>query len=360
MADLALTAQLVGSYAKPQWLADHERAYALDEPWWRVPEEFLDQAKTDAALLAIRDQERAGLAVITDGEQRRQSFTAYFFRLHGIDTTRWGPRTSGAASDIAGFVERRAPTARTALFPSLGPTVVGPIAWAGPISVDDLRFLRRSTRRLTKATIAGPATLALRLSDQWYGDLTRLILALADALNREIKALEAAGADIIQLDEPEVHFSLSLVRDAATEAIDRALHGVTARTAVHLCYGYARTTTAKRVNPRYAEAIALIAASRADEISLEYEQPGHQPDVLVHCGRKAVILGLLNNAPDAPVETVDHILARARAALEVVPPERLRLAPDCGMWFLPRAQAFRKISALALAARALRNEFATA
>jgi 5-methyltetrahydropteroyltriglutamate--homocysteine methyltransferase len=356
MANLALTAQLVGSYAKPHWLADHDRAYALDEAWWRVPEEWLETAKTDAALLAIRDQERAGLDVITDGEQRRQSFTAYFFRLNGIDLTRWGPRAERSSSDIAGFVERRAPTNRTALFPSTGPTVVGPISWAGPMSVDDFRFLRRTTRRLTKAMVAGPATLAMRLSDQYYGDIPSLMFALADALNREIKALEAAGADIIQLDEPEIHFSLSLVRNAATEAIDRALHGVTARTAVHICYGYARTTRSKRVNPSYAEALEVIAASEVDEISLEYEQPGHQPDVLVHCGSKAVILGLLNNSPDAPVEPVDHILARARAALEVVPAERLRLAPDCGMWFLPRDRAFRKIAALGLAAAALRNE----
>jgi len=356
VADFALTSQLVGSYAKPPWIADHERAYALDESWWRIPPEHLESAKNDATLLAIRDQERAGLDIITDGEQRRQSFTAYFFRLHGIDTTRWGPRIDRTSRDIAGFVERRAPTTRTALFPNSGPSVTGPISWAGPISVDDLHFLRRTTRRLTKVMVAGPATLATRLSDQYYGDLAKLMFAIADALNHEVKALEAAGADLIQLDEPEIHFSLSLVRGAATEAIDRALHGVRARTAVHVCYGYARTTTTKRVNPKYAEALALIAASRADEISLEYEQPGHQPDVLAHCGNKAVILGLLNNAPDAPVETVDHIIGRARAALAVVPAERLRLAPDCGMWFLPREQAFRKISALALAARALRNE----
>jgi 5-methyltetrahydropteroyltriglutamate--homocysteine methyltransferase len=357
VVNLALTSQLVGSYAKPPWIADHERAYALDELWWWVPPEYLDEAKRDAALLAIREQERAGLDVITDGEQRRQSFTAYFFRLNGIDLTHWGPRADRSSTDVAGFVERRAPTTRTALFPNSGPTVTGPISWAGPMSVDDFRFLRRSTRRLTKAMVAGPATLAIRLSDQYYGDLSRLMFAIADAMNQEIKALEAAGADIIQLDEPEIHFSLSLVRGAATEAIDRALHGVSARTAVHICYGYARTTTAKRVNPKYAEALELIAASRADEISLEYEQPGHEPDVLTHCGDKAVILGLLNNALDAPIETVDHIVARARRALDVIPIERLRLAPDCGMWFLPREQAFRKISALALAAAALRNEY---
>jgi 5-methyltetrahydropteroyltriglutamate--homocysteine methyltransferase len=204
--------------------------------------------------------------------------------------------------------------------------------------------------------VAGPATLAIRLSDQHYGSTEKLMLAIADAMNAEIKALEAAGADIIQLDDPELHFSLSGVRGAAVEALNRAVAGVSARTAVHICYGYARTTKTKRVNPKYAEALELIAASNVDEISLEYEQPHHEPDVLAHCGDKAIMLGLLNNAPDAPIETVDHILSRARAALEVVPPERLRLAPDCGMWFLPREQAFKKIQALGLAAAALRNE----
>ncbi|MFN8534901.1 MAG: hypothetical protein U0556_15295 [Dehalococcoidia bacterium] len=346
----------MGSYAKPHWIADHDRAYALDESWWRVEPAYLDEAKADAAVLAIRDQERAGLDLITDGEQQRQSFTATFFPLNGIDRETWGPRRDRTSSDLAGVVERVAPSPGAALIPTSGPVVNGPISWPGPMTLDDFALLRRTTTRMTKAMVAGPATLAMRLSDRYYGDLGALMFAIADAMNQEILALEAAGADLIQIDDPEIHFSLAQVREAATEALDRAVRGVTARTAVHVCYGYARTSTTKRVNPNYAEALELIAASKVDEISLEYEQPGHQPDVLAHCGDKAIILGLLNNAPSAPIETVDHILARARAALEVVPAERFRLAPDCGMWFLPREQAYRKISSLALAARALRNE----
>ncbi|MCS7002057.1 MAG: cobalamin-independent methionine synthase II family protein [Dehalococcoidia bacterium] len=349
----ALASQLVGSYAKPEWLADHHKAYALRESWWRVSPDLLPDALDDAVSLAIADQEVAGLDFITDGEQRRQSFTGYFFRLGGVDMANWSPRRPGAAKDIEGYVDRQ-PSASSPL--ATGPTVTGPITWPGPLSVDDLRYLRRATRRRVKATVIGPATFAMRVADQYYGSVEQLMFAVADALNHELRALAAAGADLIQIDDPEIHFSLSEVRHAVTEALDRMTHGVTTRTAVHICYGYARTTPTKRVNPKYAEALALIAASAVDEISIEYEQPGHQPDLLPYAGDKAVILGLLNLAPGAPDEPVEHIIRRAKEAMQVIPPERLRLAPDCGMWFLPRERAKKKITNLALAARSLQNE----
>ena len=206
-------------------------------------------------------------------------------------------------------------------------------------------------------TVIGPCSLALRLADEHYGSLDKLAFGLADALNQELRALARAGVDLIQIDEPEVHFRYSQLKDFAHEAINRVLRGVQTQTAVHVCYGYSKNIAAKRVNPIYESALGLLAATDVNEISLEYEQPGHTPDLLTHCGDKGVILGLLNLDTEAEVETVAHITARARAALQVVAPERLRLASDCGMWFLPRERALGKITALELAAQALRNEF---
>ena len=355
-----LATELVGSYAKPSWLVDHAKPTAIDQSeWWRVPPERLREAQDDAVLLAIADQERAGLDYVTDGEQRRQSFSGYFMRLGGIDLEHWSDRYGEGqprTNDVSDYISRRDVSRLRSGMMRLGPTVTGPITWQGPLSVGDLEFLRRHTSRRTKVTVIGPATLAVRVADQHYGDMGKLMRALADALNQEIRALEAAGADLIQIDDPEIHFNQSRVGDWATEALSRAVAGVTARTAVHICYGYAHYSVSKRVNPAYAEAMELIAASDVDEISIEYEQPGHEPEVLEHAGEKAVILGLLDLSPEAPVERAEHIIERARAALEVVPPQRLRLAPDCGMWFLPRDTAQRKIAALATAARALRTE----
>jgi 5-methyltetrahydropteroyltriglutamate--homocysteine methyltransferase len=170
----------------------------------------------------------------------------------------------------------------------------------------------------------------------------------------EIRHLESLGVDLIQIDEPEVHFRFSQCEGYATEAIDRALAGVEARTAVHMCYGYSKNIAEKRATPVYAQALTSLAASCVDEISLEYEQPNHQPELLEAAGDKAVILGLLNLDTEAPVETIEHIESRARDAIEVIGPDRLRLAPDCGMWFLPREHAFSKIEHLEAAARNLR------
>lgn len=354
-----LATELVGSYAKPPWLVDLSKPTAIDQSeWWRVPPERLPAAQDDAVLLAIADQERAGLDYVTDGEQRRQSFSGYFMRLGGIDTENWSDRYGGGrrTSDVADYISIRDVSRLKSGMMSMGPTVTGPITWQGPLSVADLEFLRRHTARRSKVTVIGPATLAVRISDHHYGDMGKLMLALADALNHELRALAAAGADLIQIDDPELHFNQSRVSEWATEALSRMVAGVEARTAVHICYGYAQNIASKRVNPAYAEAMQMIAASDVDEMSIEYEQPGHEPDVLEHAGDKAVILGLLNLAPDAPVERTEHIIERARAALEVVPADRLRLAPDCGMWFLPRETAQRKIAALGAASRALRTE----
>ena len=360
-----LSTQIVGSWSKPQWLADHELVYGEEGTWWRVAAEHLAEAQDDAVRLAVADQQRAGLSVVGDGEQRRQTFSGHFYALGGIDS---GERAAAThtGSDVIEFLtmkKRAAPPAPAdgeAPAPPafLQPRVVGPITWERPIVADDVRFLRTLTDAATKVTIIGPSTLALRLVDEHYGSLQELAFALADALNAEVHAAVAAGAAVIQLDEPEVHFRYSYLREFAAEAIDRALHGVPEHvsTAVHVCYGYSKNIAEKRATPVYPEALEVLAASAAQWVSLEYEQPQQQPDLLEHLHGTGAILGLLNLDTEAPVETVEHVLERARAALEVVGPQRLSLAPDCGMWFLPREKATAKAAALEGAARILRAE----
>jgi 5-methyltetrahydropteroyltriglutamate--homocysteine methyltransferase len=351
----AFATELVGSWCKPQWLADHSLVYAREGTWWRVSPDHLSEATDDAVRLAVADQDRAGLTYVTDGEQRRQTFSGHFTRLGGIDNEQQAaPAMHGY--DIGEYLDmkERPPPDPDAPPPSFEqPRVVGPITWEGPMLVDDLRFLARHTRGRTKVTVIGPTTLALRLVDEHYGDQAALTFGVADALNAELRALAGAGADLIQIDEPEVHFRYSACREFAVEAIDRMLAGVDARTAVHMCYGYSKNIAEKRATPVYEQAVGLLAQTTADELSLEYEQPAHTPDLLDHTGDKAVILGVLNLDTEAPVETVEHIMARATAAAAVVGPDRIRLAPDCGMWFLPRDHACAKIEAMAEAGRQL-------
>ena len=355
--------ELVGSWCKPQWLANHELIYGHEGTWWRVAPEQLPEALDDAVLLAIRDQEKAGLTYVCDGEQRRQTFSGHFYALGGIDSTHQGAVTD-FSNDVNEFLtmKPRAVTADADAKPTAPPKfelprVVGPITWERPILADAQEFLARNVDGLTKATVIGPTTLALRLVDEHYGSLQELSFALADALNKEIRALEAVGVDLVQLDEPEVHFRYSRVQDFASEAIDRALAGVTTRTGVHMCYGYAKNIAEKRATPVYDKALELLAGTTVDEISLEYAQPSYGPDLLTHAGDKTVTLGVLNLATDAPVESVDGIVKTAEAALAVTGPDRLALAPDCGMWFLPRDTALAKITAMEQAAAVLRERY---
>ncbi len=351
--------QLCGSWCKPHWIADHDRVYGAEGSWWRVGHEFLGEALDDCTQLAITDQNAAGLTYQTDGEQRRQTFSGYFYALDGIDSQQQGP-PAGHALDIGSYLtfkERPVAPADAPPMKHEQPRVTGPIGWSSPILADDLAFLKQFAGGQTKMTVIGPVTLALRLVDEHYGDLAEMTFAVADALNAEIRNLVALGVDLVQIDEPEVHFRHSTVADFAVEAIDRALHGVTCRTAVHMCYGYSKNIAEKRSTPVFEAAVALLAQSSVDALCLEYEQPAHQPDLLTHAGDKQVILGVLNLDTEAAVETVDHIVERATAAVDVVGPHRLDLAPDCGMWFLPRPHAAAKIAAMEQAAVRLRSKF---
>jgi len=346
-----LATQLVGSYTKPGWLIRHHRVTSPAADFWRPDPEALAEAHDDATRLAIADQERAGLDVITDGEERRQRFDSYFFKFGGIDgeqLARWSMHNRDMS-----FVDL-APDVKARLEQAVTQRVIGEITWPGPMALDDLRFLKRHTRRPVKMTVIGPLTAAARLANEFYPDEEALGLALARAINQELRALDAEGVDILQLDEPDFHFRHEAAVKWGARVLDAAFDGIRATRAVHICYGYALIGQ-KHADPNYAAALEAIAASSADQISLEYEQPGHAPDLLVHCGGKTVILGLLNLGTHE-VETPAHIAGRIRKALQVVPPERLQLAPDCGMWFLPRAVAYGKLRALAAAAGIVRAE----
>jgi 5-methyltetrahydropteroyltriglutamate--homocysteine methyltransferase len=350
-----LTTQIVGSYAKPHWLAHHARMRALDGSWWRPEGSVLEEAKRDAARLAIYEQERAGLDVVTDGEAQRPAYDRHFLQgLEGIDMD------ARLEVDIARPVEGDGEfLAEFRAHGSTGPAVIAPLRHARPVAVEELRFARATARKPVKICVIGPLTLARSLHDRFYGDDQALVLALAEALNAELRALEEAGADYLQIDEPSLHMRLPQAERFGVEAVARMTHGLTRPVIMHLCYGYALVNPEKSPSEDYAKALRLAAACPVQAISLEYEQPGHEPEILAHCGeKKSILLGLLDmSLPEA--ETVEHIATRLRAALRVVPAHRLHAASDCGMWYLPRPLAYAKISALAQAALRVRQTLPT-
>jgi 5-methyltetrahydropteroyltriglutamate--homocysteine methyltransferase len=344
--------EIVGSYYKPHWLLNHATPVSgASRSPFVPPREVLDEAKQAAVRLAIDDQERAGLDVVTDGEQTRASFVGHFYRLQGIDTTRWKQRQR-STSDYQTVEFKTGFATRTA---GGYPVVSGPIRRTTPLILAEARFARRFARAPLKVTIVGPFTLACRLVDEHYGDFKILLADVADALNDELRDLDREGVALLQLDEPDLHFQYSEAeRSGAVDYLDRALHGLETATAVHICYGYSAFIERKWVNPTYTRTLDLLRHSSVDQISLEYEEPGHGPDVLSHVGSKVAAVGMLSMG-NAEAETAQHIVERARAAAEVVPPERLKLSSDCGMWFLDHDVAFAKISNLASAARMLRD-----
>ena len=351
-----LITQIVGSYVKPHWLANHQRAGAYDGSWWRPDAEVLDEARDDAARLAIYEQERAGLDLVTDGEMRRTNYDRHYLGgLDGIDFTTLVPvkrpsEHNADGPDSTGMEEYVA-------LNQLGPRVVAPVAWRRAMAVDELRFLKRHARRPVKVTVAGPVSLSRRVSDAHYGDEDALILAFARALNQEMRALQSEGADVLQIDEPAFHASFSVAERIGGTALATMVDGITVPVIVHVCYGYALVHKEKAASALYPKALELLAACPIAGISLEYEQPGHAPDLLQSCGDKHVVLGLLDLARQE-AETAAHVAARLTAALEVVPAERLHPASDCGMWYLPRALAFAKLTALVEGTNAVRDRTA--
>jgi 5-methyltetrahydropteroyltriglutamate--homocysteine methyltransferase len=332
---------LVGSFAQPDWLIDRAKLAGRFPPrvrareLWRPEAAYLTEAQDDATLVAIRAQERAGLDVITDGEIRRESYSNHFATaLDGVDID-----NPGEALDRSGH-------------PNPVPRVVGPIGRPRPVQVSDTEFLRAATDRTIKVTIPGPFTMAQQAQNDYYPDTESLAMAYADVCNAEARDLFAAGADIVQFDEPYLQARPEPARGFGVAVLNRALDGLEGTTAVHLCFGYAAIIHER---PSGYSFLAELADCTCDQISIETAQSGLDPSVLSSLKGKTVILGVLDLS-DHAVESAEVVAARVRRALDVVDPPDLVLAPDCGMKYLPRASAEGKLRSMTQAADLLRVE----
>ena len=331
---------LVGSYPQPEWLIDRARLAGRFPPrvrareLWRPAPEHLAEAQQDATLLAVRAQELAGLDIVTDGEERRESYSNHFATaLEGVDVDH-----PGEALDRSGH-------------PNPVPRVVGPVRRPRPVQVDDVRFLRAATDRTVKVTVPGPFTMSQQAQDDHYGSPRDLALAYAEAVNAEVRDLFAAGADIVQIDEPYLQARPDAAREYGLAALNRALDGVEGTTAVHLCFGYAAIIHER---PSGYSFLPELADSPVQQVSIETAQSGLDTSVLAALSDKTVMVGVVDLS-DPAVEAVETVVARVRRALPHVDAERLVLAPDCGMKYLPRASADGKMRAMAEAAQVLRR-----
>ena len=333
---------LVGSYPQPDWLIDRGKLAGRFPPrvrmreLWRIPEPYLAQAQDDATVLAIKAQEEAGLDIISDGEIRRESYSNRFATaLSGVDLD-----NPGTALDRSGH-------------PNPVPRVVGRIRRLRPVQVGDLGFLKRHTTRTVKITVPGPFTMSQQAQNDLYPSEAELALDYAAAVNEEIRDLFDAGADIVQLDEPYMQARPEKAREFGLRALNRALEGVTGRTAVHICFGYAAIIHQR---PSGYSFLPELAACACRQISVETAQSGLDCEVLSRLGGKQIMVGAIDLS-DMTVESPETVAARVRRALKHVGPEDVIIAPDCGMKYLPREVAFGKMRAMAEAARMLRQEY---
>jgi 5-methyltetrahydropteroyltriglutamate--homocysteine methyltransferase len=338
-----LPTSLVGSYAQPDWLIDRAKLAGRFPPrvrakeLWRVAPEFLDQAQDDATLLAIRDQERAGFDIITDGEQRRESYSNRFATaLEGVDID-----NPGSALDRSGHAN---PV----------PRVTGKVRRKHPVEVRDVQFLRANTDRMIKITVPGPFTMSQQAQNDFYKDEAEMVLDYAAAVNAEIKDLFAAGADIVQIDEPYMQARPDKARQFGLAGLNAALDGVRGTTAVHICFGYAAII---HVRPQGYSFLPELAGSTVQQVSIETAQSKLDCAVLASLPGKTIILGVLDLS-DMTVETPETVAARIRRALPHVPAERIVIAPDCGLKYLPRAVAYGKMCAMVEGAKIVRAELA--
>ena len=336
MVDDALVTTVVGSYPQPDWLIDRQRLGERLPPrvrareLWRIPEPLLEEAQDDATRLAVQDMDRAGVDVITDGEMRRESYSNRFATaLDGVDLDQ-----PGVALDRTGHEN---PV----------PRVVGPVRRTRPVEVRDVEFLRSITDRRIKITVPGPFTMTHQAQNDHYADERSLALAYAEALNEELQDLKAAGADVVQIDEPYLQARPEPAREYAVEAIDRALDGIDGDTVLHTCFGYAHIVKDRPSGYPFLRELNDCAATH---VSLEAAQPDLDPEVLRDVPDKVIVLGVLDLGA-SEVESSEVVAERIRRALAVVGPERLVVAPDCGMKYLPRERAFRKLEAMVAGAR---------
>jgi len=336
-----LPTSLVGSYAQPNWLLDRAKLAGRFPPrtrakeLWRVDDEYLEEAQNDATILAIRDQERAGLDIITDGEMRRESYSNRFATaLEGVDID-----NPGTALDRSGH-------------PNPVPRITGKIRRKHAVEVEDVKFLRANTDRRIKITVPGPFTTSQQAQNDFYESEAELALDYAAAVNEEMKDLFAAGADIVQFDEPYMQARPEKAAEFGLEALNRALDGAPGETAVHICFGYAAIIHER---PEGYSFLPQLANCSCDGISIETAQSHLDCAVLETLPKKKIILGVLDLS-DMEVESPDTIAERIRRALPHHPAEQIIVAPDCGLKYLPRDVAFGKMKAMADGAAIVRAE----
>ncbi len=341
MGNTLLPTTLVGSYTQPDWLINRDKLGKQMPPrvraadLWRVDEQWLEQAQDDATLLAIRDQERAGLDILTDGEVRRESYSNRFATaLDGLDLDNPAEIMSRSGKKI------------------LVPRVKGKIRRRHAVQVRDVQFLRANTDRMIKITVPGPFTMTQQAVDDFYKDEEQLALAYAAAVNEEIQDLFDAGADVVQIDEPWMQAMPEKARQYGVTALNRALEGVTGTTAVHICFGYGALVAGR---PEGYSFLPELAETSANQVSIETAQSGLDCSVLKKLPQKTIILGVLDLSTHI-VETPEEVAARIRRALPHVDAERLIIAPDCGLKYLPHAAAFGKMKAMVDGAAIVRQE----
>jgi 5-methyltetrahydropteroyltriglutamate--homocysteine methyltransferase len=341
VSNTLLPTSLVGSYAMPEWLIDRTKLAGRFPPrtrareLWRVAPEYLEEAQNDATLLAIRDQERAGLDIITDGEMRRESYSNRFATaLENVDID-----NPGTALDRSGH-------------PNPVPRVVGRIRRMRPVEVEDVKFLRANTDRMIKITVPGPFTMSQQAQNDFYESEAEMAMDYARAVNEEVRDLFADGADIVQLDEPYMQARPQKAEEYGLTALNAALDGITGETAVHICFGYAAIIHER---PAGYSFLPQLSACSCKAISIETAQSGLDTSVLETLPDKTIILGVLDLS-DMSVETPEIVAERIRRGLEHHPAEKIVVAPDCGLKYLPRAIAFGKMKAMADGAAIVREE----
>ncbi len=332
---------LVGSYPQPDWLIDRAKLAGRFPPrvraleLWRVAPEYLAQAQDDATIIAIRDQERAGLDIITDGEMRRESYSNRFATaLDGVDLD-----NPGSALDRSGH-------------PNPVPRVTGRIRRRHAVEVRDVQFLRANTDRRIKITVPGPFTMAQQAQNDFYASDREMALDYAAAVNAEIRDLFAAGADVVQIDEPYMQARPDKAREYGLEAVNAALDGIKGETALHICFGYAAIIHERPAGYNF---LPELAGSTVSGVSIETAQSNLDTSILTNLAGKTIILGVIDLS-DPQVETAETVAARIRRALPHVDPTQVIIAPDCGMKYLPRETAFGKMQAMVAGAAIMRAE----
>ncbi|MGF1621955.1 MAG: methionine synthase [Rhodomicrobiaceae bacterium] len=336
------SATVAGSLPKPVWLAEPEKLWA----GWRMSGAELTQAKQDAALIWLKEQEDAGIDIVSDGEQFRIHFVHGFLEhIDGIDwnkKTKMGIRDNRYEADV--------------------PTVTGPIVRSRPIHVEDVRYTRAHTRRKLKFTLPGPMTICDTIADGHYGRRADMAMAFAKVLNEEARELDALGVDVIQFDEPAFNVFMNDVKDWGIAALEAAAEGLKCTTAVHICYGYGIEANIKWKETlgsewrQYEEIFPAINNSRIEQVSLECQGSKVPISLIRLLDRKTILVGAIDVA-EQTIETPEAVAAILAEAQKHADAERIQACTNCGMAPLPRSVAAGKLQALGAGAALARSSY---